>query len=72
MASGTGLLGLDGRWDDELLATLGLEEEQLPELADELVLGDGAAANLGSGRARADARRADDRHLGRRSAPCTG
>ena len=49
MASGTGLLGLDGRWDEELLATLGLEEPQLPELADELVLGDGAAANLGSG-----------------------
>ena len=49
MASGTGLLGLDGRWDEELLATLGLEAAQLPELADELVLGDGAAANLGSG-----------------------
>ena len=49
MASGTGLLGLDGRWDAELLDALGLEEEQLPELADELVLGDGAAANLGSG-----------------------
>jgi gluconokinase len=49
MASGTGLLGLDGRWDAELLDALGLAEEQLPELADELVLGDGAAANLGSG-----------------------
>jgi gluconokinase len=43
------LLGLDGRWDEELLDVLGLEEEQLPEVADELVLGDGAAANLGSG-----------------------
>jgi gluconokinase len=49
MASGTGLLGLDGRWDAELLETLALDERQLPELADELVLGDGAAANLGSG-----------------------
>jgi len=49
MASGTGLLGLDGRWDEELLDVLGLDEQQLPELADELVLGDGAAANLGSG-----------------------
>jgi gluconokinase len=49
MASGTGLLGLDGRWDAELLDVLGLDEEQLPELADELVVGDGAAANLGCG-----------------------
>jgi len=49
MASGTGLLGLDGRWDGELLEALGVREEQLPELSDELVLGDGAAANLGSG-----------------------
>ena len=49
MASGTGLLGLDGRWDAELLAALELDEEQLPELADELVVGDGAAANVGSG-----------------------
>ncbi|MCP9485657.1 MAG: FGGY-family carbohydrate kinase [Gaiellaceae bacterium MAG52_C11] len=49
MASGTGLLGLDGRWDRELLEALGVREEQLPELADELVLGDGAAATLGSG-----------------------
>ena len=49
MASGTGLLGLDGRWDAELLEALELDEEQLPELSDELVLGDGAAANVGSG-----------------------
>jgi gluconokinase len=48
MASGTGLLGLDGRWDAELLEALDLDEEQLPELADELVVGDGAAANVGS------------------------
>ena len=48
MASGTGLLGLDGRWDAELLEVLELDEEQLPELTDELVLGDGAAANVGS------------------------
>ncbi len=33
MASGTGLLGLDGNWDAELLETLGLDEEQLPELS---------------------------------------
>ena len=49
MASGTGLLGLDGRWDAELLEALGLDERHLPDLADELVLGDGAAANVGSG-----------------------
>jgi gluconokinase len=49
MASGTGLLGLDGRWDAELLEALGLDERHLPELADELVVGDGAAANVGSG-----------------------
>lgn len=48
MASATGLLGLDGRWDAELMDALELDEEQLPELGDELVLGDGAAANLGS------------------------
>lgn len=49
MASGTGLLGLDGRWDPELLDVLGVDEEQLPELADVPVVGDGAAANLGAG-----------------------
>ena len=64
MASGTGLLGLDGRWDEELLATLGLEEPQLPELADELVLGDGAAANLGSGVLGWTHGCVDDRHVG--------
>jgi gluconokinase len=49
IASGTGLLGLDGRWDEELLDVLGLEERQLPELADVPVWGDGACANVGSG-----------------------
>ena len=49
IASGTGLLGLDGRWDEELLDVLALEAEQLPELADVPVWGDGACANVGSG-----------------------
>lgn len=49
VASGTGLLGLDGRWDEELLDVLGLEEAQLPKLADVPVWGDGACANVGSG-----------------------
>jgi gluconokinase len=48
IASGTGLLGLDGRWDEELLDVLGLEAEQLPELAAVPVWGDGACANVGS------------------------
>jgi gluconokinase len=58
MASGTGLLRLDGGWDEELLAALGLGEERLPELSDEPAgqaepwfppLGDGACSNLGAG-----------------------
>lgn len=49
IASGTGLLGLDGRWDGELLDVLGLEEHRLPELANVPVWGDGACANVGSG-----------------------
>jgi gluconokinase len=49
MASGTGLLGLDGRWDAELMDALHLDERHLPDLADDVVLGDGAAANVGSG-----------------------
>jgi gluconokinase len=49
IASGTGLLGLDGHWDEELLDVLGLKEAQLPELADVPVWGDGACANVGSG-----------------------
>ena len=57
MASGTGLLGLDGRWDEELLDALGLEAEQLPELADELVLGDGAARTSAPVRSGGAARR---------------
>lgn len=50
MASGTGLLGLDGGWDDELLAAVGIEPDRLPEVSDEpLVFGDGACANVGVG-----------------------
>jgi gluconokinase len=50
MASGTGLLGLDGRWDDELAAAVGIEPERLPEVsAEPLVFGDGACANVGVG-----------------------
>ncbi len=49
IASGTGLLGLDGRWDAELLDALALDEAQLPELDDIPVWGDGACANVGSG-----------------------
>jgi len=50
MASGTGLLGLDGRWDDELLAAVGIEPDRLPEVSGEpLVFGDGACANVGVG-----------------------
>jgi gluconokinase len=50
MASGTGLLGLDGRWDDELLAAVGIEPDRLPDVSEEpLVFGDGACANVGVG-----------------------
>jgi gluconokinase len=51
MASGTGLLDVHRcAWDEELLGELGLTPEQLPELSDEpLLLGDGAASNLGAG-----------------------
>jgi gluconokinase len=57
-ASATGLLGLDGHWDEELLAELELEPERLPEISDEPVgaaepwfpaWGDGACANVGAG-----------------------
>ena len=57
-ASGTGLYDLRGRsWDEELLATLGLEASVLPPLGDDAVgeppvfppLGDGACSNLGAG-----------------------
>jgi gluconokinase len=50
LASGTGLLDLTtGRWDEELLATLGVESERLPELADVPVWIDGVCSNLGAG-----------------------
>jgi gluconokinase len=56
MASATGLLDLHARaWDQELLATLGVDAEQLPEISDAAVGGwfpallDGACSNLGIG-----------------------
>jgi gluconokinase len=56
MASATGLLDLHTRaWDEELLATLALESERLPEISDEPVDGwypallDGACSNIGVG-----------------------
>jgi gluconokinase len=56
MASATGLFDLHARaWDQELLATLGVDSEQLPEIADAAVDGwypallDGACSNLGIG-----------------------
>jgi gluconokinase len=57
-ASATGLLGLDGRWDEELLGELELDPERLPEISDEPfgaaepwfpAWGDGACANVGAG-----------------------
>jgi gluconokinase len=56
MASSTGLLELHARaWDQELLATLGVDAAQLPRIADESVEGwypallDGACSNIGAG-----------------------
>jgi gluconokinase len=56
MASATGLLDLHTRaWDEELLATLALEPERLPEISDDPVdswypaLLDGACSNIGAG-----------------------
>jgi gluconokinase len=56
VASGTGLLDLaTADWDEELLATLGLEPERLPPLGDEPAAGwfpallDGMCSNLGTG-----------------------
>jgi gluconokinase len=51
MASGTGLLDLTTNdWDTELLQTLGLDRELLPELDPELpVWIDGGCSNLGAG-----------------------
>jgi gluconokinase len=56
MASATGLLDLaTRRWDEELLQTLAIDAELLPEIADDAVEGwfpaalDGACSNLGTG-----------------------
>jgi gluconokinase len=56
LASGTGLMHLVGTcWDAELLTTLRLEEERLPEISDEPLEGwfpawlDGACSNVGAG-----------------------
>jgi gluconokinase len=56
MASATGLLNLHTRaWDEELLATLGLVPDRLPEISDDSVDGwypallDGACSNIGAG-----------------------
>jgi len=56
LASASGLFELHARaWDRELLATLGVEPEQLPQVSDEAVEGwypallDGACSNLGAG-----------------------
>src|SRR5512133_2747064 len=56
LASATGLFDLHARaWDQELLATLGVDAEQLPEISDAAVDGwypallDGACSNLGIG-----------------------
>jgi gluconokinase len=50
LASGTGLLDLTtSRWDEELLAAVGVEPERLPELADVPVWIDGVCSNLGAG-----------------------
>jgi gluconokinase len=55
MASATGLLGLDGTWDAELLDVLELSPARLPPISDEPLdgwfpaLGDGACSNVGMG-----------------------
>lgn len=60
MASATGMLNRETlAWDEELLAAVGIDAEQLPRVSDEPheregrtwypAIGDGAAANLGSG-----------------------
>jgi gluconokinase len=59
MASGTGLLDVNGGvWDEELLQVLGIEPDRLPVISDEPVgseqpwfpaLGDGACSNVGAG-----------------------
>lgn len=65
MASATGMLNRETlAWDEELLAAVGIDAEQLPRVSDEPherggrtwfpAIGDGAAANLGSGAVGAD------------------
>jgi gluconokinase len=50
MASTSGLLDLTtGEWDEELLATLGLEAERLPRLAEVPLWSDSACSNAGAG-----------------------
>jgi gluconokinase len=56
MASASGMIELHARaWDQELLDTLGVDAERLPELSDDAVDGwypallDGACSNLGAG-----------------------
>jgi gluconokinase len=50
MASSTGLLDLTSNdWDEELLATLGLERGRLPRIADQPVWLDASCSNLGAG-----------------------
>ena len=50
LASGTGLLDLTtSTWDEELLNTIGLDADRLPELADLPVWIDGVCSNLGAG-----------------------
>jgi gluconokinase len=50
MASSTGLLDLTSNdWDEELLATLGLERGRLPQIVDQPVWLDASCSNLGAG-----------------------
>jgi gluconokinase len=50
MASSSGLLDLATHgWDDELLATLGIERDRLPQIADVPVWVDAACSNAGAG-----------------------
>ena len=50
MASSSGLLDLaTHQWDEELLGTLGIERDRLPQIADVPLWVDAACSNLGSG-----------------------
>jgi gluconokinase len=50
MASSSGLLDLATHdWDEELLATLGIEHDRLPQIADVPVWVDAACSNVGAG-----------------------